>query len=121
MQGACAAVGCGAPPAVHNAEPVVDRVSGLRVFMPGDKVGSAPPVAVQGVHQGSVGIALEPRRLAVKTVVLVPEPIVLIPLRRNSKQLLAEFVFIFVKKIKKNPKIRMKIIYLFFDVSKQLF
>ena len=44
-----------------------------------------------------------------------------IALRRNSKQLLAEFVFIFVKKIDKNPKIRIKIIYCFFDFFQKLF
>ena len=43
-----------------------------------------------------------------------------IPLRRNSKQILAEFVFIFVEKINKNPKIRIKLIYCFFDFFQKL-
>ena len=45
----------------------------------------------------------------------------LIPLRRNSKQILAEFVFIFVQKIHKNPKIRIRIIYYFFGFFQKLF
>ena len=48
-------------------------------------------------------------------------PCVPISLRRNSKQILAEFVFIFVKKIDKNPKIRIKIIYCSFDFFQKLF
>ena len=51
----------------------------------------------------------------------IEEGVFRITLRRNSKQILAEFLFIFVQKINKNPKIRIEIIYLFFRFFEKLF